>query len=113
LAEWRGKDWSAEERAQAVGERSAAVLVAQVVRDLKLDQRRSDAEVLKAWGVLVSPTVAAHTRPMSIRSGVLTVAVDSSAWLSEIVHFRQAEILTALQGAFGAEAVRQILYRSG
>jgi predicted nucleic acid-binding Zn ribbon protein len=113
LAEWRGADWSAEERARAVGARAAAELVPRVVKELNLDRRRGEAEVLKAWAALVDPAVAAHARPTGIRRGTLMVAVDSSAWLAEIVRFRQAEILRRLQEAFGAAAVQRLSFRAG
>lgn len=113
LAEWRGVDWSAEERALAQAAEPASELVARVVTELNLDRRRSEAEVCRAWESLVDPVVAAHARPTGLRRGTLTVVVDSSAWLAEIVRFRQEEILERVQLAFGKRLVQKIWFRAG
>jgi hypothetical protein len=41
------------------------------------------------------------------------VAVDSSAWLSEIVRYRRKEILDRLQHSFGRDLISKISFRVG
>jgi len=55
------------------------------------------------WASLVGQGVARHARPGRLESGVLTVYVDSSVWLSELSRYGKEEILTKLRGRFGAK----------
>ena len=113
LTEWRRVDLVPVEKARAVGERSAAAVVSGVLRDLRLDQRQAESEIVKVWNRLLDSNVAAHSQPVGLRNGTLFVAVDSNVWLSEIVRYRQAEILTRLHSAFGQQIIRRISFRLG
>lgn len=87
----------------------------QRVRDrLRLDARRADVEILRAWESLLDPNVVRHARPVGLnRHGTLFVSVDNSAWLDEIVRYRRREILQRLQDAFGRQRIVKISYRVG
>jgi hypothetical protein len=39
--------------------------------------------------------------------------VDNSVWLSEIVRYRQREILTRLQSSFGSQHIRKLSFSLG
>lgn len=45
-------------------------------------------QVLQCWKTLVSPQVAAHTRPLYIKRQVLWVATSSSAWAQNLAFSR-------------------------
>ena len=113
LAQWRGVDLGPLEKARAVAAKSAGELLPQVLVDLKLDTRRSDAEIVKVWNALIDPAVTAHAQPANLHKGTLFVNVDSSVWLSEIVRYRRKEILDRLQNSFGKTTVQKISYRIG
>ncbi len=113
LAQWRGVDLTPIEQARAVTARSAAAVVTNVVRDLRLDRRRCEAEVMKAWNNLLDPNIVAHAQPTGLRNGTLFVAVDSSVWLSEIVRYRRREILDRLQHCFGREMISKLAFHAG
>ena len=68
---------------------------------------------MKVWNRLLDSNVAAHSQPTGLRHGTLFVAVDSSVWLTELVRYRQAEILTRLQSAFGSDRIRRLSFRIG
>ncbi|MBF0272577.1 MAG: DUF721 domain-containing protein [Magnetococcales bacterium] len=69
------------------------------------------------WRQAVGPLLAAHTEPVRLQNGTLTVRVDSSAWLTELT-FLTPELLARLQerlppGAltglrFKQESLRQV-----
>lgn len=62
------------------------------------------ARVQEAWPAAVGPAVAAETRPVAERGGVVTVACDSAVWAQEL-DLRSQEILGRLQGALeGSES---------
>jgi predicted nucleic acid-binding Zn ribbon protein len=113
LAQWRGLDLVPLERAQACRARPASALLPQVLSDLRIDRRRSDAEVVKVWNNLLDPNIVAHAQPTGLRNGTLFVTVDSSVWLSEIVRYRRKEILDRLQHSFGRDLISRISFRAG
>lgn len=113
LAQWRGVDLSSEETARRVRAKRAADVLPTLMKDLKLDSRRAEAEVTKVWNELIDPNVTTHAQPAGIRNGTLFVVVDNSVWLSEIVRYRRKEILERLQNSFGKTVIQKISFRVG
>jgi predicted nucleic acid-binding Zn ribbon protein len=106
-------DWSPLEKAQQLAARSASQLVPAVVEQLGLEQKRAETEIAKAWQSLLDPTLTAHAQPTGLRRGTLFVSVDSSVWLTEIVRYRQKEILERLRLSFGSNLIKKISFRIG
>lgn len=113
LAQWRGVDLTEQENAQTPTARPAAGVIPGLVKKLRLEQRRSEAEIAKVWNELIDPAVTEHAQPTGLHKGTLFVNVDSNVWLSEIVRYRRQEILQRLQHAFGKELVARISFRVG
>jgi predicted nucleic acid-binding Zn ribbon protein len=113
LAAWRGTDLSPQEIARANRAKSASNLVPHLLKDLRIDSRQAEVEIVKVWNNLIDPTIVAHAQPIGLRKGTLFVTVDSSVWLSEIVRYRRKEILDRLQHSFGRDVIAKISYRIG
>jgi hypothetical protein len=113
LAQWRGVDLSAEEKARTMAARSAADLVPAVLSELRIDSRQGDAEIVRVWNALIDPNLTAHAQPANLNKSTLFVNVDSSVWLSEIVRYRRKEILDRMQNSFGKSRIEKISYRIG
>lgn len=113
LAQWRRVDYAPLEAARATSARRPEDVLPGLLRELRLDARRAEAEIVKVWNALIDPAVTAHAQPANLHKGTLFVNVDSSAWLSEIVRYRRREILERLQHSFGASAVKKISFRIG
>ena len=113
LAAWRGVDLTGEEVARKSSARSTADLMPHLFKDLRLENRRAETEIIKVWNNLIDPTVCAHAQPTSINKGTLFVTVDSSAWLSEIVQWRRKEIIGHMQNSFGKTLIARISFRCG
>jgi predicted nucleic acid-binding Zn ribbon protein len=113
LAQLRGIDLAPLERAQAIRTRQASAVLPGVLSELRIDRRRTEAEVIKVWNNLLDPTIVAHAQPTGLRNGTLFVNVDSNVWLSEIVRYRRKEILDRLQHSFGRDFIARISYRVG
>jgi hypothetical protein len=113
LAQWRRVDVVPLERAAAIRARKAGEVMPKLMTDLRLEGRRSEAEIVRVWNQALDPNLTAHAQPAGLRKGTLFVVVDSSAWLSEIVRYRRQEILERLQHSFGAELIKKISYRVG
>lgn len=93
--------------------RTAACLVPKLLKEMGLERRRAEAEIVKVWNHLIDPTITAHAQPAGIRRGTLFVSVDSSVWLDEIVRYRRREILERLQNSFGRDLIARISFRVG
>ncbi|MCS7089363.1 MAG: DUF721 domain-containing protein [Verrucomicrobiota bacterium] len=113
LAQWRGHDFSEQEKALQARVRTPAELLPQVLKTLRLESRREEAEILRVWQELMDPEVVAHARPTGLKQGTLFVSVDSNVWLAELVGFRRTDILRRLQQVFGATRIQKISFRVG
>ncbi len=113
LADWRGIDVSELEGAFRSDTRDMSSVLAVTLKSLGLEQRRSAAEVFKAWNELIDPAITAHAQPAGLVRGTLFVTVDSDVWKDEIVRYRRREILKNLQHAFGMETIQRISFRVG
>ena len=113
LAQWRGVDLSPLETAKAVRARRAGDVLPKLMKDLRMDDRRAEAELVKVWNSLIDPNLTAHAQPHNLHKGTLFVNVDTSVWLSEIVRYRRKEILDRLQHSFGKNLIQKISFRIG
>jgi len=85
----------------------------QILKDLRMDRRRTEAEILKVWNESIAPDVVAHAQPTGYRKGTVFVSVDSSVWLCEILRYRRKEIIDRLRHSFGHEFISKISFRVG
>ena len=113
LADWRGVATLAAETAHTLRARSTGDVLPRVLEGLGMDRRRIEVEIVRVWKNLLDPNIVAHAQPTGLRKGTLFVAVDSSAWLSEIVRYRRKEILDRLHHAFGRDLIQRISFRVG
>lgn len=113
LAAWRGRDLSALEQIGKRPAQAAQQIMPKVLEGLRLDRRRTEAELVRVWNRLIDPVITAHAQPTGIFRGTLFVTVDSSPWLNEIVRYRRQEILDRLQHSFGKDLVARISFRVG
>ena len=113
LAQFRGLDLSPLEKARARPAQAIGDIMPKVLTHLRMDRRRSEAEIVRVWNHLLDPTVTAHAQPTGINKGTLFVTVDHSIWLDEIVRYRRRETLERLQHSFGRDLIQRISFRIG
>lgn len=113
LAQWRGIDLTQQEKALASSVRGIQSVMPAVLKELGLERRCNETEILKVWNHLIDPAIIAHAQPTGLRKGTLFVTVDSSVWLDEIVRYRRREILERLQNSFGRDLIVRISFRVG
>ena len=70
------------------------------------------ASVQRAWPVAVGEVIAAESRPVSERAGVVTVVCRSSVWAQELT-LMAPDLVTKLNAALGAERVAELKCRAG
>jgi len=113
LAALHGIDLAPLEKTRARSEKPVSEVLPNVLKQLRMDKRQSEAEILRVWNSVMDPNITAHSQPVGIHLGTLFVNVDSSVWLSEIVRYRRKEILDRLQLSFGRELIQKISFRVG
>jgi len=80
-----------------------------LVRSLGWAGGASEVGVLARWAEIVGEAIAAHARPTSLEAGTLVVAVDDTAWASQIRWLEQ-RILDQLADA-GGERLERLVVR--
>jgi predicted nucleic acid-binding Zn ribbon protein len=113
LAQWRGMDYTALEKARANVAKPLGQVLAKVWQKRRFEQRVQESQIRQVWNQVLDPQITAHAQPVNLVRGTLFVQVDSSVWLSEIVQYRQKEILERLRHSFGPEAIKRLSFRQG
>ena len=88
-------------------------LVPSVMKGLGLEKRLQESQVFYFWQQIVGADVARHAQPVSLRNGILVVAVDHPIWLQELQRFHKALLLQKIQEHVGKKAIRDIFFRIG
>jgi predicted nucleic acid-binding Zn ribbon protein len=88
-------------------------LVPLVMKQLGLEQRLQQSQVFYLWSNIVGSDIARHAQPVSLRNGLLVVAVDHPVWLQELSRYDKPLILQKVQERVGKKAVRDICFRIG
>ena len=78
-----------------------------------LDYQKRAADMLAQWSSIAGDAVGRHTRPVSLKDGVLTVEVDSSVWLNEISRFGKGILLEKVQKVLGVTEVKSLRLQVG
>ncbi|MGI8820891.1 MAG: DciA family protein [Chthoniobacterales bacterium] len=110
LREWRGlpNPKPRPDRWQAPGD-----LLPKLMQQLGLSERLRENEVIAAWEMIVGGFIAAHSTPVSLRAGVLSVRVLQPALHYQFETISKAEILRKLKQRFGARIIRDLRFRVG
>ena len=110
IAEWRGlpANKTRPDRWQA-----PADLLPKLMQQLGLSERLRESEVIDAWKQIVGEFIAAHSSPVSLRGGILSVRVLQPSLHYQFEQISKAEILRKLKHRFGGKIIREIRFRVG
>lgn len=86
-----------------------AAIVADVLRNLRLDETAAGWSVVEQWPVLAGERIARRTRAVGYRDGVMTIEVEGSAWMHELGFLKRELVERANQSA-GAKVVREVRF---
>jgi len=108
LAEWRGLEEPFQEakRCATVGD-----ILQKVMPKLGLGERLDEQQITAAWKEIVGDFLAAHSLPVGLSGGVLSVQVVQPSVRYELDRTWKQEILAKLQLRFGKKSVREIRFR--
>ena len=88
-------------------------LLPRLMLQFGLSERLKENEVIDAWKSIVGEFIAAHSSPVSLRSGVLFVRVLQPALHYQFEQISKPEILRKLKQRFGSKIIRDIRFRLG
>jgi predicted nucleic acid-binding Zn ribbon protein len=83
----------------------------EVARGLGLPDPNALAAVLAAWPGMVGDAIGAHSRPRSLRNGVLTVAVDSPVWGTQL-RYLEADLVQRAREHAPVTSLRLVVEQS-
>lgn len=109
LADWRGVDTPADLSGY---EKPIAGLIQKVLKRAGLEDRLNHEEVAAHWAATVGEFLAKHSRPVSLRRGILHIAVVQAAVRYDMERRLKKDILTKLQERYG-EKVRGLKFENG
>ena len=67
-----------------------------VLRDLGLQTRFNERQLVEQWATVVGPELAQRSRALRCENGTLVVRVDHGAWMQEL-HFIEKDLLSRLR----------------
>ncbi|WP_373871114.1 DUF721 domain-containing protein [Actinoplanes philippinensis] len=71
------------------------------------EKPKAEATVFGAWEKVVGPDIAAHSRPVRLEGGVLTVEAESTAWATQL-RMLTATLLRKIAGEVGHNVVNRL-----
>ncbi|MFC3739902.1 DUF721 domain-containing protein [Paractinoplanes deccanensis] len=71
------------------------------------ERPKAEATVFGAWEKVVGPDIAAHSRPVKLDAGVLTVEAESTAWATQL-RLLAATLLRNIAGEVGHNVVTKL-----
>ncbi len=95
------------------GPEAIGPIVRNIVNRLGLKDLAASSRVFEIWPAAVGAAIAGHTRPHSLRDGILVVHVDSSVWLAQLERFRKKQIREKLNRELSGPVVKKIVFRIG
>lgn len=96
---------------QEADRRHLSQAVSELISRKGLAQVRGHAELESVWREVAGDDVAARTRVLGIRRGVLNVGVAHAPLLGELASFRKAKLLQALQRKHAGWNIRDVKFR--
>jgi predicted nucleic acid-binding Zn ribbon protein len=110
IADWRGvyipPDLSGYER--KVGD-----VVGRIMKRAGIEDRLNHEEVAADWEAIVGEFLAKYSRPVSLRRGVLQVAVIQASVRYDLERRLKRDILLRLQERYGKQKVRDVKFQNG
>jgi len=83
-----------------------------VLQRIDPDHRLEVYRLWTFWREEVGQAIAARAEPAGFRAGVLSVRVNSAAWMQEL-QFMKEELRERLNARLGADLIRDIYFVSG
>jgi hypothetical protein len=90
----------------------AGDLVEKLLKGFGLDERLHQYRALIIWEEVVGPQIAARTRPIRIREGILEINVDQPTWMQQL-QLMKPKILAQLNAELGKATIKDLFLKRG
>jgi hypothetical protein len=84
-----------------------STVLERTLRDLGLDKRVKEEQVVRLWPRLVGPAIAKIATPAHLRHGTLFIEVVDHLWMQEL-KLQERDLLERLNEALGVRLVRRL-----
>lgn len=78
-----------------------------VIRNLGIEQKMEEVSLRSRWREVVGDVIAAQSRPLDIRGGILFIAVGNNVWMHEM-RFQRTRIMEKIKYRFPGLKVKEI-----
>jgi len=85
-------------------------IINNVIKKIEKKGPGKKEKIYKLWGDVAGEMAMAHSRPIGIKKGILTIEIDSSTWLYEL-NIRKNELLLGLKKEI--EGLKDIRFKMG
>jgi len=82
------------------------------VKRLGIDRFIDEERVLELWPKAAGTEIAQHTRALSLERGTLKIAVDSPAWMTQLVYLKP-RLMRKMTGMAKRRTIRDIRFVLG
>ena len=109
------REWQPYARSEAPAKLAPALrqLVPAVMKGLGLEQRLHQSQLFHQWREIVGVDIARHAQPVSLKNGLLVVAIDHPVWLQELARYHKPLLLQKIRDRVGQAAIRDLVFRIG
>ncbi len=87
-------------------------ILPEIVRRLEKEKNPSKESIDAEWKAICGDSAFKHSRPGTLRKKILTVKVDSPAWLQEL-DLQKRKLLKGLKRIFGKDRISEIRFKIG
>jgi predicted nucleic acid-binding Zn ribbon protein len=92
--------------------RSVGQVLPAAVKRLGIDRFIDEEKVLELWPKAAGADVAQHTRALSLERGTLKIAVDSPAWMTQLIYLKP-QLMRKLTGMAKRRTIKDIRFVLG
>lgn len=82
------------------------------VKRLGIDKFIDEERVLELWPKAAGADIAQHTRALSLERGTLRIAVDSPAWMTQLIYLKP-QLMRKLTGMAKRRTIKDIRFVPG
>lgn len=92
--------------------KKASDILSVLMKNYGLSAKTHEYKILKLWDSTFGDNISSHTQPLRLIRGVLTVMVDSPAWMHQLTFYRD-ELIEKVNDRIGKKIVTDIRFKVG
>lgn len=83
-----------------------------LMKEYGLGAKADEYRIMKIWDGAVGDNISSHSQPLRLIRGVLTVIVDSPAWMQQLSFYKE-DLKEKINKGVGRNAITDIRFKSG